>query len=110
MECVELKNALTAQLYNNTNLSANVKNQTELFSHIERGTHTSSKIEGDKFFQFNQNVPSDQWQVVHNLKKYPSVFVVDSAETVVIGEITYISENELIITFNAPFSGKAYLN
>ena len=54
-----MTNALTVQLYNNTNLSANVKNQTELFSHIERGTHTSSKIEGDKFFQFNQNVPSD---------------------------------------------------
>lgn len=110
MECIKLKDCLTAQLYNNTNLNVNVKNQTELFSHIERGTHTSSKIEGDKFFQHNQNVSSAEWHIVHNMKKYPSVFVVDSAETVVIGDITYISENELIITFNAPFSGKAYLN
>lgn len=110
MECIKLKDCLTAQLYNNTNLNANVKNQTELFSHIERGTHTSSKIDGDKFFAFTQSVASDRWYILHKLKKYPAVMVVDSANTVVIGEITYLSENDLIIQFNGAFAGKAYLN
>lgn len=64
----------------------------------------------DKFFKFIQGVPSSEWVIVHNLDKYPSVTVVDSAENTVIGEVQYINSNKLIVTFTAPFSGKAYLN
>jgi hypothetical protein len=35
---------------------------------------------------------------------------VDSAEQVVIGEITYNSANQVTVTFVSPFSGKAFLN
>jgi hypothetical protein len=38
------------------------------------------------------------------------VTVVDSAETVVYGEIQYINKNNLRIIFSAEFAGKAYLN
>ena len=65
---------------------------------------------GDKFFLFKQNVPSDVWEIKHNLNKYPSVTVVDSGESVVVGEVTYIDNNNLVISFIGSFSGKAYLN
>lgn len=64
----------------------------------------------DKYLEFLQVVPSDQWYIVHNLDKNPSVTVNDSAGTTVVGEIEYLNSNSLIISFQAPFSGKAYLN
>lgn len=67
-------------------------------------------IDGDKHFVFSQGVPGSVWSVIHNMDKYPSVVVVDSAGTVVMGKIEYTDKNNLILTFNAGFSGKAYLN
>lgn len=64
----------------------------------------------DKFFTHSQQVASSQWNIEHNLNKFPSVAVVDSANNWVMGEIQYINSNNLIIFFTAPFSGKAYLN
>lgn len=64
----------------------------------------------DKYFQFTQNVASDVWEINHNLDKNPSVSVVDSAGTIIVGEVNYIDTNNLTITFQAAFSGKAYLN
>lgn len=64
----------------------------------------------DKSYIHDQILASDAWTIVHNLGKYPSVGVVDSAGTIVIGEIDYISTNEVRVRFTAPFSGKAYLN
>lgn len=57
-----------------------------------------------------QSIPSATWNIVHNMNKFPSVTVVDSAETVVYGDIEYISITELRITFSVEFGGKAYLN
>ncbi len=64
----------------------------------------------DKHFTFIQNVASDVWEVEHNLNKYPSVTIVDSAENIVIGDIVYLDGNNVRLTFAAPFSGKAYFN
>ena len=61
-------------------------------------------------FVFEQNEASDLWEINHNLRKKPSIMVVDSADNVVIGEEQYIDENNLIINFKAKFKGKAYLN
>ena len=55
-------------------------------------------------------VPSDTWTITHDLNCYPSVTVVDSSGDVVEGSIQYISSDELVVTFSAPFSGVAYLN
>jgi hypothetical protein len=41
---------------------------------------------------------------------FPSVEVVDSAGTLVIGDISYIDNNSLTVSFVAAFGGKAYLN
>ncbi len=50
------------------------------------------------------------WIVNHPLNKFPSVSIVDSGGNVVIGDITYINESQLKISFSYEFSGKVYLN
>jgi hypothetical protein len=69
-----------------------------------------SGVEGDKFFTFDQPTAASVWNIQHDLKKFPSVSIADSANNIVEGAITYIDNNNLTITFTAPFSGKAYLN
>lgn len=56
-----------------------------------------------------QATPSDTWVINHPLDGYPSVMVVDSASTVVIGEVSYVSTSQVVVEFTAPFSGFAYL-
>ena len=64
----------------------------------------------DKNYVYIQRSASDSWDIVHNLNKYPSITVVDSANNTVLGDITYISSNEVNIRFIGAFSGKAFLN
>jgi hypothetical protein len=64
----------------------------------------------DKNFVFNQAVPSTTWTVTHNLNKFPSVSVVDTGGTVVIGCYTYDSDNQTTLNFTHAFAGKAYFN
>ena len=65
---------------------------------------------GDKNFVFNQAVPSNTWTVTHNLNKFPSVSVVDTGGTVVVGSYTYDSDNQTTLNFTHAFAGKAYFN
>ena len=67
-------------------------------------------IVNDKNFVYVQATSSDIWEITHNLNKYPAVTVVDSGGSVVVGEIVYIDENNVRITFVSAFSGKAYFN
>jgi hypothetical protein len=64
----------------------------------------------DKTFVFTQGVPAVQWTVQHNLNKFPSITVIDTADTVVTGEYVYIDSNNVTLNFSAGFAGKAYLN
>lgn len=64
----------------------------------------------DKNFVHSQNLASNQWDVTHNLNKYPSISIVDSGNNVVVGEIEYNSLNTVIIRFTSSFSGKAFFN
>ena len=65
-------------------------------------------IDGDKTYIYEQLTPAAEWRIVHPLNKYPSVSVVDSGGSIVIGAVQYISENQVV--FSKKFSGKAYLN
>ena len=65
---------------------------------------------GDKTFVFTQGVAAATWNVQHDLDKYPSVSIVNDDNTQVFGGVEYIDNNNLIITFTAAFSGKAYMN
>jgi hypothetical protein len=56
-----------------------------------------------------QASPSTTWVITHTLGGKPSVTVVDSADTMVIGEVTYNSNTQVTVEFTAAFSGYAYL-
>jgi hypothetical protein len=73
-------------------------------------TYDPSAGGGDKNFVFTQAAPSATWTITHNLDKFPSVSVVNSALEVVYGNIEYNNINQLTITFSAPFAGQAFLN
>ena len=61
-------------------------------------------------FTHNQTTTATSWTITHNMGKHPSVTVVDSANSYVIGNIEYISSNSLTVSFKNAFKGKAYLN
>lgn len=65
---------------------------------------------GDTHYTHIQAVASDTWVIDHNLGKYPSVSVVDSANDEVEGSVNHVSPMRVILVFSAPFSGKAFLN
>ncbi len=56
-----------------------------------------------------QSSPSTLWTITHSLGGKPSVMVVDTADTVVIGEVKYVSSTQITVEFTAAFSGYAYL-
>ena len=64
----------------------------------------------DKNFVFNQSVASSTWTVQHNLNKFPSCTMVLSTGQQGYGDVTFIDENNLTITFAGAESGKAYIN
>ena len=55
-------------------------------------------------------IASDKWIITHNLGRYPSVTVVDNDNNVVVGDIKYDNTNIITITFDAAFTGCAFLN
>jgi len=56
-----------------------------------------------------QSVSSSTWVITHALGGHPSVTVVDSAGTAVVGEVKYDSTTQVSVLFTVPFSGLAYL-
>lgn len=68
------------------------------------------EVETDKHYEHNQTIPALEWLVNHDLNKYPSVEIIDSAGRVVIGEVQYIDANNLAVRFEILFSGKVYCN
>lgn len=71
---------------------------------------TGLKGGGDKNYVHIQDTAAAVWTASHNLGKRPAVVVVDSAEDVVYGDIRYIDDNTVTLTFTGAFTGKAYFN
>lgn len=61
-------------------------------------------------YTHTQGVPANPWVINHNLGFYPNATVLDSANSVVEGDITYPSPNQMQILFSGAFSGVAYLS
>lgn len=103
-------------LYGNTSSGSNEGNlsgEQFLSKKIDGVINRIDSLEHDiekSTYTFTQARASTRWEVSHNLGKYPSVTIVDSAGTQLVGEVTYTDENNIVITFTAAFSGKAYLN
>lgn len=57
-----------------------------------------------------QSAPASVWNIAHNLGKYPSVTIVDTANSEVEGDVEYVDSNNITLRFTASFSGKAYIN
>lgn len=62
-----------------------------------------------KRFVFSQPVAATSWSITHDLEGYPSVSVVDSAGSVVIGDVEYNSDSSITVSFESAFAGTAYL-
>ena len=65
---------------------------------------------GDKTFIWEQTTSQELWTINHGLDKRPSVLILDSAGTEVIGHVSYLSDTTITITFSSAFKGKAILN
>ena len=63
-----------------------------------------------KTYIHEQGVSSDSWEINHNLNKYPSVTVVDTAGTVFTAQVDYNDKNTCTVRINGATKGKAYLN
>jgi hypothetical protein len=65
----------------------------------------------DKHFVFEQAISSDTWVIVHNMKKKPSITIVDEYDRRIVGfAAKYIDNNSLEVYFKCAFKGRAYLN
>jgi hypothetical protein len=100
----ETGNNITVQEVQGTAVVAKQKGNTVTVTGVIGG------VSLDANFVYNQVSPSAVWTVTHNLNKYPSVTVVDSADNTVYGEVEYNSLNQVTITFAGGFSGKAFFN
>lgn len=56
-----------------------------------------------------QIAASKVWEITHSLNKYPTVTIIDSGGTIVIGEVVYIDQNRVTVSFSAAMSGTASL-
>ena len=63
-----------------------------------------------KTFVYEQGVASDTWEITHNLNKFPTVVLVDSAGTTFGAAVTYNSSNKCTVHMNGATTGIAYLN
>lgn len=77
---------------------------------IEAITNLKELLERADTFVFEQSIASDTWEIEHNLNKFPSVTIVDSAGTAYYAAVQYESKNKIIVTMNGATTGKAYLN
>lgn len=89
-------------------ISENLRNET-IASFEERITNMES-FTGVNSYVFDQIAPLDTWYINHGLNRHPSVTVVDSSGTQVVGDIFYQTSNQIIVSFSSEFSGKAFLN
>lgn len=61
-------------------------------------------------YTHRQATPATVWTVIHNLGFRPNVTVVDSGGTEMVGDLLYLDDNTVQLTFSAQFAGEAYLS
>lgn len=67
-------------------------------------------IKEDKTYVFTQVFETMEWNIEHNMNKYPSIIVVDDNMFQVWAEIQYVDLNNIKVMFTKNFTGKAFLN
>lgn len=76
----------------------------------EKGDPGQDATIADMSYTYQQNTPESVWTIQHDLGFNPSVVVIDSAGSNIIGHVEYLSVNQLRLTFSAAFSGVAHLS
>jgi hypothetical protein len=64
----------------------------------------------DTNYVHDQQVAASSCVINHNLGKFASIHIVDTAGDEIIGEVTYNTINQITVTFTSLVSGKAYIN
>ena len=100
----EVSNSVSVNSIETSSVIAKEKGNTVVVTGVIGG------VTLDANFVFTQTSPSATWVVNHNLNKYCSVTVVDSADNIVFGDVLYNSLNQVTLTFAGAFSGKAFFN
>lgn len=108
----ELKNNITDRIHENHEQAIDGEDLQEMLHDVvdSIAAYAEENQAADKNFVHDQGTPATEWNIEHNLGKKPSVVVYDSAGTEVIGDIKYIDDDNVRISFSAAFSGKATLN
>lgn len=117
----DLANILAAAVFDNAQLTgtptATTPTSGDYSDRIATTKYVTDEINAavvsagnDARFVYQQMTSQSQWDITHNLNKKPAVTVVDSAGTMVFGEVLYIDNYNVQLNFSAPFSGYAYLN
>lgn len=60
-------------------------------------------------FRWEQAAPAMVWVINHGLNSFPSVNVLDPGNEQLFGEVDYVDDDNLTITFSTPTSGVAFL-
>lgn len=88
-------------------VSANIQTQ---INNINLGAIPASRISPIKYLQ---TIQSDTWVINHNLNRFPNAAVVLTTTGYegkrVEPTITYPNENQMILSFSAPYTGSAHL-
>ena len=63
-----------------------------------------------KTSKYVQDTPQALWIIQHNRNEFPSILILDEENNQLIGDIRYISSNEIDLIFSQPVKGTAYLN
>lgn len=64
---------------------------------------------GEIYYVHAQNYPDVTWVINHNLMRFPGVTIIDGSKNEVVGDIAYINQNSLTVTFSSEQTGTAYL-
>ncbi|MEU7074732.1 hypothetical protein AB0B30_32505 [Streptomyces narbonensis] len=60
-------------------------------------------------FRWEQAAPATVWVIAHGLASFPSVSVISPANEQLFGDVAYIDDDNLTITFGSPVTGTAFL-
>lgn len=103
-------------IQNIAGLSEALDNKADLIHNHDDKYYDKNEVDNliqsnrDKTYIHTQSQPAGQWTIAHNLGKLPSVSIIDSAGTMVHGDVTYVDSNNIVINFNGGFTGQATLN
>jgi hypothetical protein len=84
-------------------ITGSITSQTDLWGYLQT-------LNAHDNYVFTQSAAASVWTITHNMGKYPSVTIVDTANDEVEGQVNHISNTQLTVTFSAPVAGKAFMN